>query len=68
MARYRPRQGLRWYDTLTNIRCEAGVSRTDLAARAGLDPSTIWRVETGAQGPSQGLLDAYGLLANQQRR
>ena len=63
MARYRPRKGNHWYDTLTNIRCEAGVSRKELAARAGLDPSTVWRVETGEQPPDQGLLDAYGELA-----
>ena len=67
MARYRPRSGTHWNDCLTNIRCEAGVSRAELAASVGVDPSTVWRVEQGEHGPSQELLDAYGLLANQER-
>ena len=64
MARYHTRSGGHpWHYTLTNIRCEAGVSRKELAAKAGVHPSTVWRVETGEQPPSQGLLDAYGELA-----
>ena len=63
MARYRFRAGIKWYDTLTNIRCDAGVSRKDLAARAGVDPSTVWRVEAGEWPASQELLNVYGELA-----
>lgn len=68
MAIYRPRKGLHWFDTLANIRCAANLSRVQLAAQVGVDRSTIWRVETGESQPSQALVDAYGKLANQQRR
>ena len=68
MARFRPRKGLRYWDTLTNIRCEAGVSRAEMAAMTGVDPSTIYSIEKGYQTPSQAVLDAYGKMASQQRR
>ena len=69
MARYRPRpRPGHWFDTLANIRCEAGVSRADLAAQVGVDKSTIWRVETGEQRPSQAVLDAYGEMAKKENR
>ena len=67
MARYHPRQGIHWHYTLTNIRYEAGVSRKELAAQAGVDPSTVWRVETGEHGPSQELVNLYGELARRRK-
>ena len=64
MARYHTRSGGHpWHYTLTNIRCEAGVSRKEMAAKAGVPPSTVWRVEKGEQPPSQELLNLYGELA-----
>ena len=64
MARYRPRPHPgRWFDTLCNIRCEAGVSRAELAAQAGVDKSTIWRIEMGEWPPSQAVITEYGKLA-----
>jgi len=63
MAAYRPRKSLHYWDTLTNIRCEAGVTRAKLAASVDVDRSTIWRIETGEIRPSQVILNAYGALA-----
>jgi len=68
MARYRPRPGVHWWDTLTNIRCEAGLSRAELAASLDVHYSTIYSIEKGHQTPSQAVLDWYGVLAEGRRR
>jgi len=68
MARYHFENSTPWYKTLANIRCEAGISRADLAAVVGCDKSTVWRVEHGEQPPSQELIDAYGALARKRMR
>ena len=38
--------------TLEEARKRAGLSRSELAERAGLDETTIWRIETGRLDPS----------------
>ena len=63
MAKYRPRSGTHWNDCLTNIRCEAGVSRRELADMAGVSYDTIYEVETGNRSPNQAVIDAFGRLA-----
>lgn len=68
MVRYKPRAGIHWFDALCNIRCEAGMSRAELAAMVELSAYTIGAVERGEQQPSQALVDAYGRLARQQER
>ena len=67
MARYRPRSGIRWWDTLKNIRFEAGLSRAELATSVGVHYSTIYDIEKGHHRPSQAVLDAYGRLAREKR-
>ena len=68
MARYKPRTGLRWNDTLTNIRCAAGISRAELAATCGVGPGFIGEVETGRKCIPQHVLDQYGKIAESLRR
>ena len=65
MARYRSRSGLHYWDTLTNIRCDAGVSRAELAASVGVSYSTVYDIEQGRRSPTQSILDAYGRLARE---
>ena len=68
MARYRPRRTNHWYDVLCNIRCEAGLSRAELAAALELSYDTIYEIEQGRRSPAQNILDAYGVLAEGRRR
>ena len=59
MARYKPRKGDHWYDALTNIRCEAGISRAELAATCEVTYAVIYDVERGSKYPPQDVLDQY---------
>ena len=68
MAHYRPRRTSHWWDVLCNVRCEAGLSRRELAARVGVHYSTIYEIEQGYQRPSQAALNSYGALAEGLRR
>jgi transcriptional regulator with XRE-family HTH domain len=44
-------------EQLRRIRKERGLSQAKLAARAGLDPSTVNQIETGARKPSTATLE-----------
>lgn len=44
-------------EQLTHIRKERGLSQAKLAARAGIDPSTVNQIETGARKPSTATLE-----------
>ena len=68
MARYKPRTGHRWNDTLTNIRCAAGVSCAELAATCEVSREVIYEVEKGRRHIPQHVLDQYGKIAESLRR
>ena len=68
MARYKPRKGGHWFDVLTNLRCDAGVSRAELAATSGVNYAFIYEVERGERHISQHVLDEYGKIAESLRR
>jgi transcriptional regulator with XRE-family HTH domain len=68
MARYKPRTGNHWYDVLTNLRCEAGISRAELAASCGVSPGWIAEIERGSKGIPQHVLNQYGRLAESLRK
>ena len=68
MASYRPRTGHHWFDVLTNLRCEAGISRADLAAKCEVTPGFIAEVEQGVKAVPQHVLDQYGKIAESLRR
>lgn len=43
-------------DHLRSMRRAAGLTAVDLAGRAGLTPSTLWRIEAGNAEPNLGTL------------